>query len=516
MALATDSPHTDIGEPRFGWSGRLSLTRRILAVNIFALAMLAGSLFYLDSYRTRLIEQRLAQAMLEAHLIAAAIADAPVSRTSDLIDRFGALSGARLRLFDANGVLFNDTWRRSSKRFAPTEADSAAWQRTSALWLDGVIDFVVRANVPPPFPDTDQVASVREGSAVLTLNDNGSPMISARAAVGGPRGLILITDENASDIRTTVRAERSRLGTVVGVTTMLSILLSLFLARTIVGPLRMLVRAAIRVRTGRAREVVVPRLPERRDEIGMLARALSDMSHTLRERIDATEAFAADIAHELKNPLASLGSALDTMRTVKDPGLHEQLQGVARDDVRRLNRLITEISELSRIDSKLARTRFELIDFGALVAQLLAAREKREGSGQRAISFQLAGATKAMVRGDATQLERVVENLVDNASSFSPMDGIVTVAIKRAADEVILSVSDTGPGVPEAARQSIFLRFHSDRPDGEPFAAHSGLGLAIVKTVVEAHGGTVSAVDPVSGTGAQFDVVLPAAQGETE
>jgi two-component system, OmpR family, sensor histidine kinase ChvG len=281
------------------------------------------------------------------------------------------------------------------------------------------------------------------------------------------------------------------------------------LARTIVHPLKALANAAMQVRFGFAREVDIPRLPARRDEIGMLARSVSDMSHELRERIDATEAFAADVAHELKNPLASLGSAIESLRRVKQPKLQDQLQEIIADDVRRLDRLITDIADLSRIDAKIARTRFEPTDIGAMIDTLLTLRKARPRGGDAEIVFARAEAGSTMVMADASQLVRVFENLLDNAASFSPKGGIVRIAATRGENAVIVTVDDDGCGIPVSARESIFERFHSDRPESE-FGQHSGLGLAIARTIVEAHDGSITVGDRGAGQqGASFIVTLP-------
>jgi two-component system, OmpR family, sensor histidine kinase ChvG len=289
-------------------------------------------------------------------------------------------------------------------------------------------------------------------------------------------------------------------------------MLSLFLARTIVTPLRRLAHAAIRVRLGRAREVVVPRLPERRDELGQLARALSDMTQALRLRIDATEAFAADVTHEIKNPLASLRSAVDGLARVRDPALAEQLLAIVRDDVLRLDRLITDISEASRLDAQLSRAQFESVDVGALVDGLLDQRRARGVARGIALRFDRRPDGPLCALGDGSRLERVFENLLDNAVSFSPDGAAVRVAAERGAEELVLSVEDDGPGVPEEEREAIFRRFQSVRPSGEAFGQHSGLGLAIARTIVEGHGGHIAVESREDGrAGARFTVRLPLA-----
>ncbi len=266
------------------------------------------------------------------------------------------------------------------------------------------------------------------------------------------------------------------------------------------------------VRMGRDREVVVPRLPTRVDEIGTLARAVSDMSHALHQRIDATEMFAADVAHELKNPLTSLGSAVESLRTITQPELRAQLQDIISDDVRRLDRLITDISELSRIDARLSRTAFERIDVGALIEGLVSLRQAREQSPEVAVRFTKNGKQRLFVAGEASQISRVIENLLDNAISFSPPGSTVRIGATSDAAWVIITVDDEGPGIPDAAREAIFERFHSDRPEGEAFGKHSGLGLAIARTIINGHDGDIMvAPSDASRTGARFIIRLPKA-----
>jgi two-component system sensor histidine kinase ChvG len=337
-----------------------------------------------------------------------------------------------------------------------------------------------------------------------------TPMITAAAPVGA-QGEMLLTTRNALDATQAIRDARQTLAIVVGLALLLSIQLSLFLARTIVQPLRTLVRAAVRVRLGRDREVVVPRLPERRDEIGLLARAFSDMTAALRQRIDAVESFAADVAHELKNPLASLRSALESLDKVEDPELRRQLSAIAAHDVQRIDRLITEIADASRIDAELSRTTFTAVDLADLAARLVGARGTLGESQDVRVAFHR-GVGPAVVWGDAARLERVLENLVDNAVSFSPPGGRVEVNVWGDEHSVTLSVLDQGPGIPAAERDKVFERFHSLRPQEEAFGAHSGLGLAIARTIATAHDGELSIDDrPDGASGACLVLQLPSA-----
>ena len=341
-----------------------------------------------------------------------------------------------------------------------------------------------------------------------------TPVITAAAPVG-LNGATLLTTRNAKDITESVRSARSTLGTGVGIALMASILLSLFLARTIVRPLQTLSRAAQKVRLGREREVEVPRLPERRDEIGVLARAVSDMTTALRQRIDAVEHFAADVAHEIKNPLASLRSAIESLGKVEDIDLRRQLLDIATHDVRRIDRLVTEISDASRVDAEISRATFERIDLPNLVNNLLATRESRGLNRDCAINFD-APERPVLVMGVPVRIERVIDNLLDNAVSFSPPAGAIAVTVRHADEWASLSICDEGPGIPEANREKVFNRFHSDRPEGEDFGNHSGLGLAIGRTIAEAHGGSLIVEERTDGkSGACLVFTLPKARSSS-
>lgn len=493
-------------------------------MNIFALALLAGGFFYLDSYRTRLVDEGRDQAAREIEIMARAIAIAGPEDRDALVLSFAEESGGRLRFYARDGRLQADSWKLGAHNYVLRDPASEPWQRHVARFLDRVIDGVVRADNLALFaeprvdraaawPEARRAAANAKAATMLRHAPDRTPMLSAAIQLPDRTGGVLLLTENARDITRIVRAERFRLGVVIAAVSIVSILLSLFLARTIVRPLRRLARAAVRVRLGRARDVEVPRLPSRRDEIGLLARALSDMSHALNVRIDAIEAFAADVTHELKNPLASLRSAVESLQSVKDPTLQGQLLDIVRDDVLRLDRLITDVAEASRLDAQLSRAAFEPVDLGPVVENLLKAREARALDGDVKIAFARPRKGTAVVSGDASKLVRVVENLLDNAVSFSPPGGLVRIDATRSGDEVLLSVEDEGPGVPKAMRDAIFRRFHSDRPESDGFGRHSGLGLAIAKTIVDGHSGHITVHDRSdSRSGARFVVTLPVAE----
>jgi two-component system sensor histidine kinase ChvG len=505
------------------WSRRWSLTQRILAINVFAVAMLLGSVLYLDSYRSRLIDERMENYATGAQVMAAALSTVAPDRRASLAAIIGHRSGERLRIYGADGRLEMDSWDMTGPTYRLRDPQEEPLRKHVARFLDRVIDAVAGTARPSPFvepavdradrwPLVRQALATRSVATDVLLAPDRTPVFIAAIPLSDPSGSTLLLTENARDVITNLRAERFWSAIVLGGVIVVSILLSLFLARTIVRPLRRLAIAAHRVRLGRAREVTVPRLPSRRDEIGMLARALSDMSQALRARIDATEAFAADVTHELKNPLASLRSAVEALGRVKDEDLQKQLLRVVTDDVHRLDRLITDIAEASRVDAELSRVRFEPIDLGAMLSGMIAAREERGAPRGVQIAFARPEPGTALVMGEEFRLTRVVQNLIDNAISFSPDDGVVLISVTRDGDVVQLRVEDDGPGVAPEAREAIFRRFYSERTDDTAIGQHSGLGLAIAKTIVEAHDGRIAAEDRTDApSGARFTVTLPSA-----
>ncbi len=502
-------------------TGRFALTGRILAVNILPLLIMGGGLLYLDSYRTQLINERFKLARIEAQITAEALAGATRERQEALLVQIGKEQRMRLRMFDAKGALTADSFALAEPSFRFNDISDDDWEQRFSRWLDRTVDTIVSAEavqdyIEPEAQEADawpELARARElGLSQVRLYDwsDGTPVITAAVPVG-LQGATLLTVRNAVDITESVRAARTTLGFAMVLLLAASALLSLFLARTIVTPLRLLARAAVRVRQGRDREVEVPRLPQRSDEIGLLARAVSDMTGALRQRIDAVDTFAADVAHEIKNPLASLRSAIDTLPRVEDPELRSELIQIATHDVRRIDRLVTEIAAASRVDAEISRATLERVDLAELFVNLIRSREDRGMNGGRRIVLDAAPGSH-IVMGVPTQLERVAENLIDNAVSFSPADGVVSVSIRRTGGQSVTEVCDEGPGIAADAREAVFRRFHSDRPEGESFGNHSGLGLAIGRAIAEAHDGTLSAdARPDGAPGACLRLRLPSA-----
>ena len=496
-----------------------SLRARIFAVNLLAVIVLAIMLLYLDTVRSRLLDERTASLANEAVTVARLVADLPEPVRAGSITRLGIERGTRVRLYAEGGARMADNWLNpKNPRFVVEDPAAYGWRRASAKAIDRGLDAVLgfrtlSAYAEPAedrasaWPELARSSAAAQPVTELRRAGDGSLIVTAAAPVPGV-GNVLLTD-SADDLASILRRERLTSAWLLLSVTALTLGLSLYLARTIVRPLRMLAIAAHRVRLGRSREVVVPRLPDRKDEIGALARAISDMSTALRRQIDATEAFAADVAHELKNPLASLRSAVEVLDRVEKPELREQLLGVIRDDVGRIDRLITDIADASRLDAELSRTGFQPIDVLALCDGLVAAYGISVPA--RGVVVARSGETlPALIEGDASRLAQVLRNLIDNAISFSPDGGQVTRALPRGRGTVERAVSDQGPGVPPANRRDIFRRFYSERPEGEDFGRHSGLGLSIAAAIVTAHGGQI-VVEDEPGGGGLFRVILPAA-----
>ena len=511
------------------FSNRLSLANRILAVNIFAILLLMGGLLFLDNYRERLFDQQREDVRLTAELIASLSDRLDGKGLMQLIEQEASINESRVRLFGPDGALVYDSFARGAATYELRDASDEDFVKQLARLLDRLVDFMLLKDQPPQYVEPPQSGrdawslfrnvEPNKPRAQLYYAGDFTPVLVGAAESGDGEYSVLVT-RNPRSVRRIVRAERFNIFLFSSIVVAIAVALSLFLARTLVDPLQTLTRAAVKVRWGRERQVTVPRLPERRDEIGLLARALSDMTDSLRERIDATEAFAADVAHEIKNPIASLRSALEGLRTIEDPELQKRLFDIAEDDVRRMDRLITDISEVSRVEPELSRTRFEPVDLGAMIEQIVAGREGRAGGEQAAkkvtIAFARPRAGSAVVMGEDMRLARVFDNLLDNAISFSPPGGLVEIVASEVGENVIVRVSDEGPGVPEQEREAIFTRFHSNRPKDEADdARHSGLGLAICRTIVEAHQGDIEVHDRDDGRpGALFEIILPSARHE--
>jgi two-component system sensor histidine kinase ChvG len=320
----------------------------------------------------------------------------------------------------------------------------------------------------------------------------------------------------ASDVDEIIARERAALIPFALIAVSVTFLSSLLLNRLIAQPVRRLSRAADSVRLSRARAISLPDLARRNDELGDLTRSLEDMTHALSERMDAIESFAADVAHEIRNPLTSIRSALETLDLVTDPAARERLTRILHQDIQRLDRLITDISNASRLDAELSRESPRPMDLGRLLADVTSLYQATAKPGDVPVRFRPASADEPiLVSGREGPIGQVFRNLIDNARSFSAPHGEVRVSLDLSRDRAIATVEDDGPGIPEENLETVFQRFYTSRPKGAAFGGNSGLGLSIARQITEAHGGTIHAENRKAADGAvegaRFIVTMPQA-----
>ncbi len=354
----------------------------------------------------------------------------------------------------------------------------------------------------PPFVRRDA-----QGQLLITVAE---PIQHSQQNVG----TVLLTRE-ASEVDSAVLAVRISILGLFALALALTVIVSFYLARTIANPILRLARAAALMREGRARTEALPEnITDRNDEIGSLARALDGSAKALWARMDAIEQFAADVSHEIKNPLSSIRSAIETLSRVEDPARASRLLAIITQDVARLDRLITDISDSSRLDFELSRSSPEVVDMARILATLTEiydATAKEHGPHM----VLDAPAIGLFVRGSEHRLVQVLRNLIGNAISFSPPDAKIWLRGRETGGVVELAVEDEGPGIPDAKLDGIFDRFYSERPQSEQFGSHSGLGLSISRQIVEAHQGRISAENRRDAEGAiigaRFVIRLPKA-----
>jgi two-component system sensor histidine kinase ChvG len=352
------------------------------------------------------------------------------------------------------------------------------------------------------------VRGLPDGSLVLTV---AVPVQHVHQVLGA-----LLLSSGSGDIEEAVRSVRVQMSGVIAIAFALTVLLSLFLAGTIARPIRRLARMADRAGRLPGRPVAVPDLRRRHDEIGDLSVALDAMVRALNARIAATERFAADVAHEIRNPLTSLKSASEALALTGDPRQVARLRTIIAQDIARIDRLIGDISNASRIEAEMLRTDFEVVDLLSLAntaAELYCTREQSLG---RRVQVFARSDDDYRVQGLPGRLGQALANLIDNALSFSPPQGMVAIHCRRVGGEVVVAVEDEGPGLPQAELERVFERFYTRRPQGEAFGQHSGLGLSIVRQVADAHGGSVTASNRLGPDGqvlgARFQLALPHAE----
>jgi two-component system sensor histidine kinase ChvG len=552
-----------------------SLTRRIVVLNLAGLVALLVGFLYLNQFREGLIEARVQSLRTQGEIIAGAIASSATVETDTIMidpDRLLQMQAGETERFD-DDILSPLEFSISPERVAPllrrlvtpTRTRARIYDREGAMVLDSRALYsrggVMRFDLPPPpaedgaslveqawrnlgrlfrrrgsdvveeigpidgrsYPEVQQALAGRAADGVR-MNARGQTIVSVALPIQrfrSVRGVLLLSTQGG-DIDAIIASERFGLLQVFLVAALVMIILSLFLAGAIAGPVRRLAEAAERVRWGSKSRQEIPDFTDRSDEIGHLSGALRVMTSALYNRIDAIESFAADVAHELKNPLTSLRSAVETLPVARTPDSRERLMSIIQHDVKRLDRLISDISDASRLDAELARAEAEPVDLVRLLEAVVSVANERRRPGEPAILLKIdrhaAGRDAYLVLGHDSRLGQVINNLIDNARSFSAADKPVRVTLRRRKREVEILVDDEGPGIEPHALDRIFERFYTDRPE-QGFGQNSGLGLSISRQIVEAHRGTIRAENRLgppdsSGEptrkGARFIVRLPA------
>jgi two-component system, OmpR family, sensor histidine kinase ChvG len=549
-----------------------SLTRRIVSLNIAGLVALVASILYLSQFRAGLIDARAQSLLVQAEIIAGAIAASATVETNTITidpdrlqdlkpgETYGAPDESSGLDFPINPERVAPVLRRL---ISPTKTRARIYDRDGSLILDSRSLYgrgdVLRFELPPPSVEKPGIAertmiAIRtwlnrgdlplyrelgpengngyqevahslkgQKSSVVRVNDRGEVIVSVAVPVQRFRAVhgALMLSTQGDDIDQMVTAERLAIIKVGGVASAVMIVLSLLLASTIAGPVRRLADSAERVRHRIRTRIQIPDFTRRRDEIGHLSGALRDMTDALYNRIEAIEMFAADVAHELKNPLTSLRSAVETLPLARSDNSRARLLAVIEHDVKRLDRLISDISDASRLDAELQRQDMTSVDLRRLLTALASvANETRRGNNIAVeLRFEGRGPNDTFsVPGHDSRLGQVISNLLSNAQSFSRVGSKVRITCRRARSDIDIVVDDDGPGIREDALERIFERFYTDRPH-QGFGQNSGLGLSISKQIVEAHGGRIWAENRAgpagaegepSVAGARFVVRLPA------
>ncbi len=535
------------------------LLLRILAVNVMALAILVGGLLYLGNYQDRIIATELKEMSSQARIVASAVAENAIvidnSNQSILspllarmmVRRLAETTENRTRLFSATETLLADSRNLLAGKSSGIQVEDlpavgdvpVSWGARAIAAVFNVFDLIHERQAYPLYGEQAlqraghydvtaralkgekamQVWSLARGGLILAV---AVPVEHAHRILGA----VMMSRSDAS-IDHAIYAVRINILQIFFITLGVTILLSLYLARGIARPIRQLAQAAEILRRGQSntmgvsgianllRDEAIPDMTARHDEIGDLSGALRALTTALARRISDIENFAADIAHELKNPLTSLRSAVETVERLQDPAAREKLMAIIRDDIDRMTRLITDISSASRLDAELGRAELQPVDIGANLAQMEGYYRVNDGKdGQQPRVVLQATGEGLRVMGVRGRLVQVFQNLLDNALSFSPPDKPVTLSATRIGAGIQVTVEDFGPGIPENKREAIFDRFYTERPKAEKFGTHSGLGLSISKQIIEAHRGRIWAENRKDAAGnilgAKFVVQLPA------
>ncbi len=533
------------------------LTRRILFLNLVGPAMLAFGLLYLDDYRRGLVDAQLAALLTQARLVATALSESarPDEDGEAGIDyrltpevvrpilfRLIEPTNSHARIFTLDGRVLADSriispfgGQVSVEPLPPPRAERGRATKIANAVYDAVVMWLPERRPLPTWPDAPEPRAEDFEEVQVALNGDGASRV--RSYASGP-GIILsvavpvqrfkqvmgaaMLTASGESIEASVRSLRFDILKLCLATLLVTALASIYLAGKITRPILRLAAAAERVQRGHGigatrvdpSKPAIPDMRARGDEIGDLSGALGDMTVALWQRLDAIERFAADVSHEIKNPLTSLKSAVETAVRVRDPAQTERLMQIIVEDVQRIDRLITDISGASRLDSELSRAKSERVDIARLLRTMVDIHSATATGMSARLELELPARDAIGVVGIEDRLGQVLRNLIANAASFSPPGGKIQLAARRNGDVVEIIVDDEGPGIPADKLEKIFDRFYSDRPEGEKFGTHSGLGLSISRQIVNAHGGALWAENRQSGDGtvigARFILRLPA------
>jgi two-component system sensor histidine kinase ChvG len=501
--------------------------RLIVILNLIGLALLVAGALLLNQLGQRLVQARIESLRTEGQLIANVLDQtategdpSPVLKADDasnILQSLSITSPERARLFAADGQLIADSFVVADRVESAPLPD--ARKPGAAFGIPGL------SQGPAPQPSSQvagkallrEIAVAQSGDPTWGVrpSESGGRVASVSIPIQHVRDVVGVLTLESGDVDRIIGAEWVAMVPFIAVAVLVNLVSSFAMTQLIAQPVRRLSDAADSVRLSQARAIALPDIAARRDELGDLARSLEDMTHTLSDRMEAIERFAADVAHEIRNPLTSVRSAVETLELVKDQKARDRLLAILKQDVTRLDRLITDISNASRLDAELAREPTRPITLPKVLREIVGLYEevRREKDPHVRLNVEGDGVT---VQGREGPLSQVFRNVIDNARSFSKPGGEVRVSLSRERHQAVVRVDDDGPGMPPENVETVFERFYTTRPPGTAFGGNSGLGLSIARQIVEAHGGTIRAENRGDGqggvAGARFTVTLPAAR----
>lgn len=520
------------------------LTIKILSINVIAIFVVFTAVLHLDRYEDSLIQTELEGLERQATLFANALSEVAVARNpgtqnylsitavQNVIDRSALDSPARSRVFGTGGELLADSYRLPGRVPSVTTKPLASvspnifFQKFLDKFFQDFFYSPTQQHVPNYQQHTIQLArafpeviSALRGSSIKTVKatTTGRKLLTVampiRKKYKPVLGVLLLSSDD-KNINVAFNSYQKELIIAVVIAIIITSALSLYLSRSITRPIRRLASAAEKIRSDRNGRHEISEVSERNDELGELSKALTQMTDDLWQRLDAIEKFAADVAHEIKNPLTSIRSAVETASKIKDNEKRDKLLALILDDVHRLDRLITDISDSSRLDTELSREKFTAIDIAKLLLAFYELRTSQKKFGEKNLTLDIMeGNAELLILGHEIRIVQVIDNIVDNAITFSPPHGNINIVVSADTKSVTITIDDQGPGIPKGKLDAIFDRFYSERPPTEKFGLHSGLGLSICKQITEAHNGEITAenrLDHQSITkGARFIITLP-------